>query len=64
LRTPAAQNLEQELVREEAFALLVGALPFLEHRPFQATHRFLFRYAGVGDAVQVPLEQFLLVVRM
>ena len=40
-----------------------AAQPFLEDDALDAAHRFFFRNAGVGDAVQMPIEQRLLVGR-
>ena len=63
LERAAAQNFKEELVREEALAARVGALPFLHDGGFETAHGFLFGNARVRDTIQMPLEQFLFVGR-
>ena len=57
-----AQDLVQELVREELLARLVRALPLVEHGALDAADRLVLGDAGVGDAVQVLLEQLFLLL--
>ena len=50
-------------MREELLARLVGALPLVEHGALDAADGLVLRDAGVGDAVQVLVEQLLLLLR-
>ena len=63
LELPAANQPVQEFVREVTLALRVGGDPLVDEQAFDATHRFFFGDAGVGDTVQVTLEQVLFVGR-
>ena len=50
-------------MREQAFALAVGGAPFLQHDVLDPPHRFVLGDARVGDAIEVAIEQRLLVLR-
>ena len=50
-------------MREIPLAPAVRPGPLVEHGALDAPDRLLFGDAGVGDAVEVPVEQRLLVVR-
>ena len=50
-------------MREQALAAGVGPLPLFEHDVLDAPHRFVLGDAGVGHAVELTLEQRLLVFR-
>ena len=53
----------EELVRKQAFADRVRPLPLFEHDVLDAPHRLVLGDAGVGHAVELTLEQLLLVLR-
>ena len=63
VETPRQQHAIEKLVREQALAARVGSLPLLEHDGLDAPHRLVFRDARVGHAVEVTVEQLLLVLR-
>ncbi len=50
-------------MREQALAARVGSLPLLEHHGLDAPHRLVFRDTRVRHAVEVTVEQQLLVLR-
>ncbi len=50
-------------MRKHPLTALVGGKPELQHEIFDAAHGFVLGNAGVRDAVEVPLEQSLLVRR-
>jgi len=58
-----AEDTVQELVRKTALLPSVGGEPLLQHDALDAPHRFLLGNAGVRDAVEMPIEQCLLVAR-
>ena len=63
LEVPAAEDAVQEFVREKPFARLICSHPLGKDGFFNSAHRFHFRYARVGDAVHVPVEERFLLGR-
>jgi hypothetical protein len=58
-----AQNFAKELVGKLSLTVLRSGRPLLEHDPLDPSHRFLFRNASVSDAIQVPPQQLLFLLR-
>ena len=58
-----AQNFVKELVGKLSLVFLRGGDPFVEHHPFNSSHRFFFRNASISDAIEVPPQQLLLLLR-
>ncbi len=61
LEEALVERLVEELVGQEALSGAVGALPQLEQHVLHAAHRLLLGDAGVGDPVEVAVEQRLLI---
>jgi hypothetical protein len=50
-------------VREELLVALIGTLPLVEHRALDSADRLELGDARVRNAVEVPVEELLLLVR-
>ena len=63
LQLAGEQHAIEKFVGEEALAGAVGRIPLLDDDALDAAHGFLFGNAGVGDAIEVAVEQILLFLR-
>src|ERR1051325_3898174 len=57
-----AQDVVKEFVREFSIVVLRSGYPFIEHHSLDTPHRFLFWNTGVGNAIEVPFQQLLLLL--
>ena len=63
LQNPRADHPVEKLVRKMPFAFGLRREPFVQHDPLDAPHGFFFRNARIGDAIQMPIEEPLFVLR-
>ncbi len=57
------QNLEKKFVWKFSLLIFRGPNPFIDHDPFDPTHRFLFRNASVGYAIEMAIEKLFFLLR-
>jgi len=63
LQPALPQNSIEKFVRKSSLLLLRGAYPLVQHDVLDPSHRFLFRNAGVGHAIQMTPQEFFLLLR-